>query len=147
MNPNSLSGLIFVAVFAGVVLIHEFGHYIVSLLFKVEIEEFGIGLPPRAWKLWRNKGYFLLNNERVEIPTNFDRSHDWFKVQDQECNITADKLDGRYILRTIEYTQVEVKKPARVGKSASHLDVDQSGKAVQPAAKSDEQITIKRQCQ
>ena len=83
MNLSILSGLIFVAVFAGVVIIHEFGHYIVALLCKVEVEEFGIGLPPRALKMWRRKGYFIHNSQRIEIPSNFDRSLDWPNVQGQ----------------------------------------------------------------
>lgn len=57
-----LSALIFVAVFAGVVLIHEFGHLVVAKLLKVEVEEFGVGLPPRVLTLFHWKGTeFTLN--------------------------------------------------------------------------------------
>jgi regulator of sigma E protease len=142
MNPNSLTGLIFIAVFAGVILIHEFGHYIVSLLFKVEVEEFGIGLPPRAWKIWRKKGYFLLNDRRIEIPANFDRSHDWFKVQDQQCTVTADKVDEKDVLRTIEYTEVETKRPDPKVNPTQHIEVDEDDKAVQPAAQAE--VTVQK---
>ncbi|HEX2696103.1 MAG TPA: site-2 protease family protein, partial [Anaerolineales bacterium] len=73
MNTSLLSGLIFFLVFAGVVFIHEFGHFIVSKLFKVEVEEFGFGLPPRALTFWRGKGHlFLRSGKRVEIPRNFN---------------------------------------------------------------------------
>jgi regulator of sigma E protease len=62
MNITLLSGLIFVGVFAAVVLIHEFGHFLAARLLKVEVEEFGIGLPPRAMKLFKWKGTdFTLN--------------------------------------------------------------------------------------
>ena len=62
MNITLLSGLIFVGVFAGVVLIHEFGHFVAARLLKVDVEEFGIGLPPRALTLFRWKGTdFTLN--------------------------------------------------------------------------------------
>jgi regulator of sigma E protease len=62
MNISILSGVIFVAVFAGVILTHEFGHFIVARLLKVEVEEFGIGLPPRITTLFRWKGTdFTLN--------------------------------------------------------------------------------------
>lgn len=62
MNMSLLSLVIFVAVFAGVVFIHEFGHFVISRLLKVEVEEFGFGLPPRAMKLFRWKGTdFTLN--------------------------------------------------------------------------------------
>jgi regulator of sigma E protease len=62
MNITLLSALIFVGVFAAVVLVHEFGHFLASRLFKVEVEEFGIGLPPRITKLFKWKGTdFTLN--------------------------------------------------------------------------------------
>lgn len=62
MNITLLSGLIFVGVFAGVVLIHEFGHFLAARFLKVEVEEFGIGLPPRALKLFHWMGTdFTLN--------------------------------------------------------------------------------------
>lgn len=62
MNTSALSLVIFVAVFAGVIFIHEFGHFVVSRLLKVEVEEFGFGLPPRLLKLFHWKGTdFTLN--------------------------------------------------------------------------------------
>jgi regulator of sigma E protease len=62
MNLSILSLLIFIAVFAGVVFIHEFGHFIVARLLKVEVEEFGFGLPPRMLTLFYWKGTrFTLN--------------------------------------------------------------------------------------
>ncbi len=35
--------------FIGLILIHEWGHFIVARRNGVEAEEFGLGLPPRAW--------------------------------------------------------------------------------------------------
>ena len=55
MNIDFLAGIIFVAVFGGVILIHEIGHFVAGRLFKVEVEEFGIGLPPKALSLFRWK--------------------------------------------------------------------------------------------
>jgi regulator of sigma E protease len=62
MNITILSALIFVGVFAAVVLIHEFGHFVAARLLNVDVEEFGIGLPPRALTLFNWKGTdFTLN--------------------------------------------------------------------------------------
>jgi regulator of sigma E protease len=62
MDASILSLVIFVAVFAAVVFVHEFGHFLASRLFKVEVEEFGFGLPPRLVKLFHWKGTdFTLN--------------------------------------------------------------------------------------
>ncbi len=44
------------------IFIHELGHYIASLLAKIEVEEFGFGFPPRIVKLFEFKGTeFTLN--------------------------------------------------------------------------------------
>lgn len=147
MNLGILSGLIFVAVFAGVVIIHEFGHYIVSLLVKVEVEEFGIGLPPRALKMWRRKGYFLLNGQRIEIPANFDRSHDWPNVQGRECKITVDKVGDTLVLGTLEYIEErELKQPQKTDASqAASVTVDENGKVL--AEKKPEPAIVKRAVQ
>jgi regulator of sigma E protease len=37
------------------VLLHEFGHFIIAKLFGIHVEEFGIGLPPKALKLFKIK--------------------------------------------------------------------------------------------
>lgn len=42
--------------FIGLVLIHEFGHYITARRGGVEVEEFGLGFPPRAKVLTERKG-------------------------------------------------------------------------------------------
>jgi regulator of sigma E protease len=62
MNTSLLGGIIFVVVFAGIILTHELGHFIVARLMGIEVEEFGIGFPPRAIKLFTWKGTdFTLN--------------------------------------------------------------------------------------
>lgn len=57
-----LTWIAFIAAFAGMILVHEFGHFIVARLCRVEVEEFGIGFPPRAMTLFHWKGTaFTLN--------------------------------------------------------------------------------------
>lgn len=45
--------LIFVIAFGLLVFLHELGHYLMSKLFHIRVEEFGFGFPPRAVKLFR----------------------------------------------------------------------------------------------
>ncbi len=61
MNLSILSLLIFIAVFAVVVFIHEFGHFIVARLLGVDVDEFGFGLPPRMLTMfhWRGTDFTL----------------------------------------------------------------------------------------
>ena len=48
--------------FVGLVVLHELGHAIVAKRNGVEVEEFGIGFPPRAWgKKLKNGTLFSLN--------------------------------------------------------------------------------------
>ena len=62
MNTGFLGGLIFVLVFAGMILVHELGHFIAARLLRIEVEEFGIGFPPRILTLFTWKGTeFSLN--------------------------------------------------------------------------------------
>ena len=52
----------FVLVLMALIIIHELGHFLACRLFKVDVEEFGIGFPPRAVTLFNRKGTdFTLN--------------------------------------------------------------------------------------
>lgn len=42
--------IIGILMFIGLVVIHEYGHFIAARRGGVDVEEFGIGFPPRAWK-------------------------------------------------------------------------------------------------
>ncbi len=52
----------FVVLFGVLLFTHEFGHFIVARLSKVEVEEFGFGFPPKILRLFRLWGTdFTLN--------------------------------------------------------------------------------------
>ena len=52
----------FILSFGVMLFLHEFGHFIVSKAFGIEVEEFGFGLPPRLCRLFTWKGTeFTLN--------------------------------------------------------------------------------------
>src|SRR6185369_2836902 len=54
--------IIGILLFVGLVVFHEFGHFLAARRNGVEVEEFGIGFPPRAWKRTTKKGFvFSLN--------------------------------------------------------------------------------------
>ncbi len=50
-------------VLSSIILIHEYGHYISARVFWMHVEEFWLGIPPRAKKLWKNseETLFTLN--------------------------------------------------------------------------------------
>ncbi len=53
--------LIVILSLAVLVLLHEFGHFIVAKLFKMQVDEFGIGFPPRLLKKKIGKTLYSLN--------------------------------------------------------------------------------------
>jgi len=51
-----------ILLFIGLVVVHEFGHFLAARRNGVEVEEFGIGFPPSVWKRKTKKGFlFSLN--------------------------------------------------------------------------------------
>ena len=63
ISPMVLTQLLqFIAGLAVLIIIHELGHFIAARIFKIDVEEFGIGFPPRAVKLFEAGGtIFSLN--------------------------------------------------------------------------------------
>jgi len=51
-----------ILLFIGLVVLHEFGHFLAARRNGVDVEEFGIGFPPHAWKRKTKQGFiFSLN--------------------------------------------------------------------------------------
>jgi len=63
MNLTFLATIFeFIIAFGLLLFLHEFGHFIASRIFGIEVEEFGFGFPPRLVKLFTWKGTeFTLN--------------------------------------------------------------------------------------
>lgn len=59
---KALEILLFVLGLGALIFFHELGHYVFSKLFKIPVEEFGFGFPPRLVKLFTYDGTdFTLN--------------------------------------------------------------------------------------
>jgi regulator of sigma E protease len=84
------------------ILLHELGHFLVAKRGGIRALEFGMGYPPRVRRLWRGKGYIVVDGERYATPRNFDMPWDWMLYQNKRVTITYDEFDGRAILRSIE---------------------------------------------
>ncbi len=60
-----MSGILLVIgllLFVGLVVVHEFGHFIAARKGGVDVEEFGIGFPPRAWSKKTQGGFVFSIN-------------------------------------------------------------------------------------
>ncbi|MDD3302011.1 MAG: site-2 protease family protein [Candidatus Gracilibacteria bacterium] len=47
--------LVSLIIFSVIVLAHEYGHFKTARMFGVKVYEFGLGIPPKAKKLWKDK--------------------------------------------------------------------------------------------
>lgn len=133
MNETILTWLIFILAFGGMVLIHEFGHYIAARLCKIEVEEFGIGLPtPGALTLWINKGFLLLKSgKRIEIPYNFRFPLNWNYLLERQVKIMVEEVKDRLVMRSIEVDVLEDQGSSVTHYGPDHVYVDQNGKVVE----------------
>ncbi|HEX7541689.1 MAG TPA: site-2 protease family protein [Anaerolineales bacterium] len=107
MSTAIFGGIIFVLVFAGIISLHELGHFIVARLLNIEVEEFGIGFPPRLFRLWRGKGSILIGKERLVIPINFDLPFDHKLSIHRPVNAVAASVRGKLVLRSIDFAATE----------------------------------------
>lgn len=102
MSTQLLGGITFVVVFAGIILIHELGHFIVARWMKIEVEEFGFGFPPRLLRLWRGKGSLVIKDTKVRIPRNFDLPFDPASAIRQPVKALARPVRDILVLQSIE---------------------------------------------
>ena len=57
-----MSIIIFIIILSALIIVHELGHFLVARYFKIRVDEFGLGFPPRAKTLFSWKGTpFTLN--------------------------------------------------------------------------------------
>jgi regulator of sigma E protease len=87
MNTAILSGIIFVVVFAGIIFLHEIGHFSVARLLKIDVEEFGFGFPPRILRLFRGRGSIKISGKSFILPFNFKLPVDSKSIQDQHVRV------------------------------------------------------------
>lgn len=94
--------LLVVFVFGGMIFLHELGHYLAARFFKIEVEEFGFGIPPRLWRFWRAKGSITIGGQNIEIPNNYDIPLDPQSDLHKNVRATVDSVNGKFVLRTVE---------------------------------------------
>lgn len=53
--------ILFLVILSILVLVHEWGHFAAARFFKVKVEEFGIGFPPKAFGIKRGETEYTIN--------------------------------------------------------------------------------------
>ena len=76
-----LTILIFVLILSLLIFVHELGHFIAAKRAGITVEEFAIGFPPRAVKLWQDEGKITLNGQdyiigrQTRLPKSLQAGH------------------------------------------------------------------------
>lgn len=56
-----VTAIIFILILSVLVLVHELGHFAVAKFFKIKVEEFGFGLPPRIFSIKKGETVYSIN--------------------------------------------------------------------------------------
>lgn len=100
--------------FIGLVIVHEFGHFIMARRGEVEVEEFGVGFPPRAKVLKTHNGTkYTLNwlplggfvklkgeHDADKAPGSFGAASLWTKIKIMVAGVIMN-LATAYVLLTL----------------------------------------------
>lgn len=106
--------IIGILLFISLVVVHEFGHFLVARRNGVEVEEFGIGFPPRAWSRKTKDGFlFSLNwlpiggfvklkgeHDADTHPGSFGAASTWAKAKIMLAGVAMNLL-AAFVLLTI----------------------------------------------
>src|SRR5438132_514911 len=85
--------LLFIVMLSILVFVHELGHFLTALFFKIRVEEFAIGFPPRAFAIRRNGIDYAINwlplggyvkivgeNGDSDDPRSFGKAPAWQRI-------------------------------------------------------------------
>jgi regulator of sigma E protease len=137
-NPGFIQMVVaFLLVLGPLILLHELGHFLVAKRGGIRALEFGMGYPPRAKKLWRGKGYIVIDGARFETPRNFELPWDWLIYPNKAVTLTYDEINGQAIARSLELepaTEAALLQPpaAPSNQQALTVKVDNQAVAVAP---------------
>lgn len=95
-----LTVLAFVVVLGPLILFHELGHFIGAKLTGVRVEEFGLGWPPRLWKIWQSPSRLAVAGTTVVAPRNFKLPSTLFEGQYVDV-IAGSSGDGTYTVQSL----------------------------------------------
>ena len=56
-----VTALVFIAILVVLIIVHELGHFSVAKAFKIKVEEFGLGIPPKLVSFKKGETHYSLN--------------------------------------------------------------------------------------
>ncbi|MDX1521365.1 MAG: M50 family metallopeptidase [Anaerolineae bacterium] len=130
----------FLIILSILVFVHELGHFVVAKRAGITVEEFAIGFPPRAIKVWQDEGSITLDGHefvigrKVKVPRGIQAGSQIYaetKVDDK----------GRPMVTKIELVEGDSPKPAG-GSEARFFDMFEKGDAQADASAPIERPTV-----
>ena len=85
-NQIIRSATIFLAILSGLVFAHELAHFLTARLFKIKVEEFAIGMPPRLFTLKKSNTNYSINM----LPLG-----GYVKMEGEETNSSPDSFAAK----------------------------------------------------
>lgn len=101
--------LVFLLILSLLVFVHEFGHFIVAKRSGITVEEFAIGFPPRAAKLWQEEGSITLDGHEYVIGRDVNVPRFLQTGQYVQAETSVDE-QGRPAVTAIELADSEEKQ-------------------------------------
>jgi regulator of sigma E protease len=99
----------FILILSILIFVHELGHFVVAKRSGITVEEFAIGFPPRAVKLWQDEGKITLDGQtyiisrKVSVPRTIQPGARVY------AESTIDE-EGRPLLTRLELVEAPDKK-------------------------------------
>ena len=85
-NQIVRAATIFLAILSGLVFAHELAHFVTARLFKIKVEEFAIGIPPRLFTLKKSDTNYSINM----LPLG-----GYVKMEGEETNSSPDSFAAK----------------------------------------------------
>jgi regulator of sigma E protease len=98
---------IVVLVFGAMIFLHELGHFLAARFFKIPVEEFGFGMPPRLFRFWRAKGSIKVGRYDLQIPANFELPFERADGLRRAVDAVAVQVNEKLILKSISLAVTE----------------------------------------
>ena len=115
-----------VIVISALIILHELGHFLAARFFKIEVEEFGIGFPPRALTLfeaggtkyslnWLPLGGFvkIKGDGNPDVPGGLAASSPWIRLAVYLAGPVTNLLIG-VVLYAVIFGQLGTPDPTQV---------------------------------
>src|SRR3989344_4592413 len=136
-----ITALIFIAVIGVLVVVHEFGHFIVAKRAGMKVEEFGVGFPPRLFGIkkgettssisWIRFGGFVKiygeDGEHRDAPRSFSSKPIGTRLKVIVAGVTMNFLLAAFLLMLGNYVGIRV----GIGNKMDEVSVAAKNKMVQ----------------